>query len=218
LDCIHVYLVDDHPLVREWLGDLLRLEPDIVVDGASGEPAAALAAMVARAPDVAIVDLSLGSGSGLELIQEMQSQLPRTRVLVLSMHEGIGEVERALRAGARGYVMKSESTVQVVAAIRQVHAGRLYADAGVLTQLTERRLGRSPNGMQRPAETLSARELDVFCRLGDGHSTRRISKDLGIGQNTVQTYCARIKEKLGFADGSELVLAAVRWREGGHSG
>jgi DNA-binding NarL/FixJ family response regulator len=210
---VRIFLVDDHPLVREWLGSLLRLQPDLEVCGEAGDPARALAAMTAAPPDVAIVDLSLKHGSGLELIKDLRAQLPSVRVLVLSMHEEISDIERALRAGARGYVMKRESTGQIVAAIREVHAGRIYADAAVLAALAERMLGRPSEANPASPETLSDRELDVFRRLGEGHSTRRIADDLRLSLKTVQTYYARIREKLGLADASELMRAAVRWHD-----
>jgi DNA-binding NarL/FixJ family response regulator len=211
---IRIFLVDDHPLVREWLGALLRLQPGLEVCGEADSPAPALAAMIARPPDVAVVDLSLQQGSGLELIKSLRLQVPAVRILVLSMHEEISDIERALRAGALGYVMKRESTGQIVAAIRQVHAGRLYADAAVLAALTERSLSRRPGSASATPESLSDRELDVFRRLGEGHTTRRIADDLNIGIKTVQTYYARIREKLGLADAAELMREAIRWREG----
>lgn len=210
---IRVFIVDDHPLVREWLGNLLRLQPDLDVCGEAGDPAPALAAIIAQPPDIAVVDLSLKRGSGLDLIKSLRIQAPSVRVLVLSMHEEISEIERALRAGALGYVMKRESTGQIVAAIRQVHSGRLYADAAVLTALAERSLSRSPGSGTATPESLSDRELAVFRLLGQGHSTRRIADDLQIGIKTVQTYFTRIREKLGLADAAELVRAAVRWHE-----
>jgi DNA-binding NarL/FixJ family response regulator len=117
---IRVFLVDDHPLVREWLGNLLRLEPDFDLCGQAGEAPPALAAMTAQPPDIAVVDLSLKHGSGLELIKSLRVQAPSTRIVVLSMHEDIGDIERALRAGALGYVTKREATGQIVAAIRQI--------------------------------------------------------------------------------------------------
>ncbi len=212
---IRIFLVDDHPLVREWLGNLLRLQADLEVCGEADTPAAALSSMAQLRPDVAIVDLSLQHGSGLDLIKDLQAGLPAIQVIVLSMHEEIGDIERALRAGARGYVMKRESTGQIVNAIREVLAGRVYANAEVLAQLTERLIARPTDGPQSTPETLSDRELDVFRRLGAGHSTRRIADDLGVSPKTVQTYCARIKEKLGLVDAPELVRAAVRWREAG---
>jgi DNA-binding NarL/FixJ family response regulator len=212
-DRIRVFIVDDHPLVREWLGNLLRLETDIELSGEAEEPIAALAAMEASPPDVAVVDLSLKRGSGMELIKDLHAWVPDTRVLVLSMHEEIGDVERALRAGALGYVMKRESTNQIVAAIRQVYAGHVYAEAGILSQLAGRMMGRAARDPATAAETLSDRELEVFRRLGEGHTTRRIADDLGVSQKTVQTYCARIKEKFGLNDGTGLVQAAIRWCE-----
>ncbi len=211
---LRIFIVDDHPLVREWLGSLLRLQPDLEVCGEAGDPVHALAAMTAAPPDVAVVDLSLEHGSGLELIKDLRNQLPAVPVVVLSMHEEISDIERALRAGARGYVMKRESTSQIVTAIRQVHAGKIYAEASVLAALAERMVGRSPEENTASPEVLSDRELDVFRRLGEGHSTRRIADDLRISLKTVQTYYARIREKLGLADASELIRAAVRWQEG----
>ena len=211
---LRIFIVDDHPLVREWLGSLLRLQPDLEVCGEAGDPTRALAAMASTPPDVAVVDLSLEHGSGLELIKDLRQRLPAVPVVVLSMHEEISDIERALRAGARGYVMKRESTSQIVTAIRQVHAGKIYADAAVLAALAERMIGRSPEENAASPEVLSDRELDVFRRLGEGHSTRRIADDLKISLKTVQTYYARIREKLGLADAAELMRAAVRWQEG----
>ena len=211
---IRIFLVDDHPLVREWLGNLLRLQPDMEVVGSAGDANQALRAMVHAPPDVAIIDLTLQRGSGLQLIKDLDGQLPETRVVVLSMHEEIGDIERALRAGARGYVMKRESTSQVVDAIRQVLAGRIFADASVLAKMAERLVGRPEAASGPTDEVLSDRELEVFRRLGQGHSTRRIADDLGLSLKTVQTYCTRMKEKLAVGDANELMRAAVRWVEG----
>jgi DNA-binding NarL/FixJ family response regulator len=209
---IRVFLVDDHPLVRDWLKSLLQLEEDFEVIGEADEAPAALAAMSRSKPDIAVVDLSLKRGSGLDLIKSLRSRLPQTRVLVLSMHEEISDVERALRAGARGYVMKGESSNQIVPAIRWVHAGKIYATAEVFSRLAERVTGK-PSGFDHPAEVLSDRELEVFRRIGEGHSTRRIAEELQVSLKTVQTYCARIKEKIGLDDGAELSLTAIRWCE-----
>ena len=122
-------------------------------------------------------------------------------------------MERALRAGALGYVMKRESTGQIVAAIRQVQEGKLFADPAVLAQLTQRMVGRTAGTGENAVDLLSDRELDVFRRLGEGHPTRRIAEELNVSQKTVQAYCARIKIKLGLADSSQLARAAVRWSE-----
>lgn len=213
---VRVFIVDDHPLVREWLAALLREQPDLTVCGQAEEGGAALAGMLREPPDIAIVDLSLKGASGLDLIREVSARLPGVRVIVLSMHEEVFYAERALRAGARGYVMKRESTGQIVAAIRQVNAGKVYGDPALLAALAERLVGRPQEDAALP-ESLSDRELEVFRRLGRGHSTRRVADDLGISLKTVQTYCARIREKLGLSDGAELVRAAIRWTESSHA-
>jgi DNA-binding NarL/FixJ family response regulator len=132
-DTIRVFLVDDHPLVRDWLKTLLQTEKDFEVIGEADEQAAALSSMVADPPDIAVVDLSLRRGSGLELIKSLRGKVPDVQVIVLSMHEEISDVERALRAGARGYVMKGASSGQIVPAIRWVHSGKIYATPEVFT-------------------------------------------------------------------------------------
>jgi DNA-binding NarL/FixJ family response regulator len=208
-----IFVVDDHPLVRELLGNLLRLQPDLLVIGEAGEPAAALAAIAADPPDIAIVDISLERGSGLDLIKDLRAQFPRIAVVVLSMHEEVTDLERAFRAGASAYVMKRESTGQIVEAIRQVREGRIFANPTMLAQLTARLMGRSGGGASAPAEVLSDREFEVFRRLGEGQSTREISDALGVSLKTIQTYCARIKEKLQLDDGQELARLAFRWHE-----
>ena len=210
---IRVFIVDDHPLVREWLGNLLRLEKDIEVVGEADEPHAAFSAIEDTEPHVVVVDLSLKRGSGLDLIKALQarpSNLKQVRTLVLSMHEEIGDVERALKAGARGYVMKRESTSQIVDAIREVCAGKIFIAPELKARLAERMANYSPVEISSRPVVLSDRELEVFRRIGTGHSTRRIANDLGVSQKTIQTYCSRIKEKLGLNDGSELLRAAVR--------
>jgi DNA-binding NarL/FixJ family response regulator len=204
-----VFIVDDHPLVREWLSNLLRQSGNVVVSGFARTAPEGLAAMAGEPPDVAIVDLALQNSSGLDLIKDLAERLPSVRVVVLSMHEELFYVERAFRAGARGYVTKRESTEQIVEAVREVAAGSIYASRPTLARLAERMVG--PAAVSGSIETLSDRELEVFGRLGNGHSTRRIADELNVSIKTVQAYCARIKEKLGHGDGIELVREAVRW-------
>jgi len=208
-----IFLVDDHPLVREWLATLLRLQPGLEVSGQAEDASSGLAAMIADPPDMAIVDLSLKTSSGLDLIKDLTEHLPGIQIIVLSMHEEVFYAERALRAGARGYVMKRESTDSMVEAIRTVQAGRVYANAQLLARLAERMVGSTATASPGNVETLSDRELDVFRRLGEGESTRRIAGELHLSIKTVQAYCARIKEKLRLASGAELVREAVRWTE-----
>ncbi|AHF90344.1 response regulator containing a CheY-like receiver domain and an HTH DNA-binding domain [Opitutaceae bacterium TAV1] len=203
-----IFIVDDHPLVREWLSNLLHQSDNLLVSGYAETGRGGLAAMKESPPDVAIVDLSLQNSSGLDLIKDLGEQLPAVRVIVLSMHEEMFYVERAFRAGAKGYVTKRESTEQIVEAVREVAVGRIYASRPILGRLAERMMGRTPTAS---VEVLSDRELDVFSRLGNGHSTRRIADELNVSIKTVQAYCARIKDKLGYENGLELVRDAVRW-------
>jgi DNA-binding NarL/FixJ family response regulator len=208
-----IFLVDDHPLVREWLATLLRQQPDFEVCGQAEDAREAFATMLASPPDVAIVDLSLKTSSGLDLIKELSDRLPETQVIVLSMHEEIFYAERAMRAGARGYVTKRESTHRIVEAIHEVQAGRLYANAKLLAKLAERIVGRNQSNQPRSVETLSDRELEVFRRLGEGQANRHIAEDLHLSIKTVQAYCARIKDKLGLANAAELAREAIRWND-----
>lgn len=211
-DNVRIFLVDDHPLVREWLAQLLRGESGFAVVGQAEDVDGALEAMRTSPPDIAIVDLSLRSGTGIELIKAMREQLPAVKVVVLSMHEELAQVERALRAGAAGYVMKRESTTRIIEAIRVVRSGSVYANPDVLARLAERMVGRRQ--ATGTVDTLSDRELEVFRRMGEGQATKRISVELGVSMKTVQEYQARIKDKLGLADATELMRAAVRWTEG----
>jgi DNA-binding NarL/FixJ family response regulator len=210
-----IFLVDDHALVREWLGNLLRTQPELAVCGESGEASTALAAMLREPPDLAIVDLSLASGSGFDLVRAIRTQLPAVKVIVLSMHEEFTFIQRAFRAGAQGYVSKREATSRILPAIKQVQEGRVFAAPEFLQEMAQRSLGKPASQERSPVDALSDRELEVFRRMGQGHNTRRIAADLGVGIKTVQEYQSRLKEKLGLADVNELIRAAVRWTEQG---
>lgn len=206
-----IIIVDDHTLVREWLANLLNQEKDLEVCGTAADAAQAVTLLEKIHPDLAIVDLTLRGRSGLDLIRDIRSLTPDTQIVVLSMHEETYYAERALRAGARAYVTKRESTQRIVEAIRAVRAGHVYANAEILAQLASRLVGQSPARSLNAGESLSDRELEVFRRLGAGESTRRIANEMGLSIKTVQVYCARIKEKLSLASGSELMREAVRW-------
>lgn len=206
-----VFVVDDHPMVQEWLATFLRTQADLEVCGHASELRGALTAIQSAQPDIAIVDLFLKGGSGLDLIKDLKIHCPNIAVIVLSMHEEISYAERALRAGARGYVTKRESTTKIVEAIREVRAGRIYASAEMMAGLTARIVGQAEPRTNDPLESLSDREIEVFRRLGSGLGTREIATALGLSLPTVQTYCSRIKEKLGINTGHELMREAVRW-------
>jgi DNA-binding NarL/FixJ family response regulator len=210
---IKVLLVDDHPLVREGLVNLISQQADLQICGEAGNEPQALEIIRTVQPHVAIVDISLENGSGIELIKSIKAMFPAVTVLVLSMHDESLYAERALRAGARGYVMKREATKKVIQAIRCVLAGQLYVSDKIAALMAEKFVEGRPAATASPIEQLSNRELEVFQLLGLGHNTRQIADHLHVGFKTVQTYCARIKEKLKLGNETELLREAIRWHE-----
>jgi len=210
---IRVMIVDDHPLVRVGLASLLNNQADIEISGQADSATTALEVLAAHPVDVAIVDLTLKGRSGFDLMKDMRVHHPRTAILVLSMHEEVIYAERALRAGALGYLMKGEESRHVADAVRTVHAGRMYANSTLLARVAGRIITREVQPDTDAMETLSDRELDIFQRLGRGCPTRQISTDLNISIKTVQAHCANIKEKLGITSATELFREAVRWSE-----
>jgi DNA-binding NarL/FixJ family response regulator len=208
-----VFLVDDHPLVREWLTNLINQQADLTVCGEAESGPQAREAIVALKPDVAIVDIALKDSSGIELIKDLKQCCPSVVVLVLSMHEETHYAERALRAGAKGYIMKRETTKRVVAAIRQVLEGKLYVSDSVAAAMATQFVEGRTLATSSPVEQLSDRELEVFELLGQGRGTRQIAESLHVSVKTVQAYCARIKEKLNLGGATELLREAVRWHE-----
>jgi DNA-binding NarL/FixJ family response regulator len=208
-----VLLVDDHPLVREWLATLINQQADLQVCGETESAPAALQMMGQVNPEIAIVDISMERGSGLELIKDIKANYPNVMVIVLSMHDEALYAERALRAGARGYIMKREATKNILQAIRSVRGGKLYVSDKMAMMLAEKFVEGQPAKQISLIEKLSDRELEVFQLLGRGYSTRRIGEELHVSFKTVQAFCARIKEKLGLASATELLLEAVRWND-----
>ncbi len=207
-----IFLVDDHPLVREWLTQLVNQQPDLVVCGEAESAPAALEALATASADLVIVDLSLKDSAGLDLIKSLQGVQPAVPTLVLSMHDEALYAERAFRAGARGYVNKRESAQKVVAAVRRVLEGKLYVSEKAAEALSGQTLRGA--SLERPAiGRLSARELEVFQKLGQGIGTRQIAEDFSVSIKTVQAYCARIKEKLNVGSATELLREAVRWHD-----
>jgi DNA-binding NarL/FixJ family response regulator len=208
-----VFLVDDHPLVREWLTNLINQQPGLRVCGEAESGPQARERILALKPDVAVVDIALKDSSGIELIKDLKQCCPGVAVLVLSMHEESHYAERALRAGARGYIMKRETATKVIMAIRQVLAGKLYMSESLAAAMAAQFVTGNAPATGSLVEQLSDRELEVFELLGDGRGTRQIAESLGVSIKTVQAYCARMKEKLNLASATELVREAVRWRE-----
>jgi len=164
-------------------------------------------------PEIAIVDISLKSGSGIELIKNLKTVQPRVAVIVLSMHEEDLYAERALRAGARGYIMKRETARKVIAAIRQVLEGKLYLSERLTAMFAAKFVDAGAATVSPSITQLSDRELEVFQLLGQGYETRQIAESLNISMKTVQAFCARIKEKLNLTSATELLREAIRWHE-----
>ncbi len=207
-----ILLVDDHPLVREWLANLINEEADLEVCGQAANAREAIDLIGNFSPRIVVVDLSLDGSSGLELIKDIKAQHPKVNTIVLSMHDETLYAERAMRAGASGYVMKREATGKVLDALRAVLAGGLFFSNVVNAQLAQKLVqGSSDNSTV--VGSLSDRELEVFQLLGRGFNTRQISEQMNVSFKTVQAYCARIKEKLNLANINELIFHAVRWHE-----
>jgi DNA-binding NarL/FixJ family response regulator len=208
-----IFLVDDHPLVREGLANLINEQNDLIVCGEAEDSAGAITGIAKTRPDVALVDISLKNESGLELVKNLETQFPLVALIVLSMHDEALYAERALRAGARGYVMKRESTKSVLASIRRVLEGGVYVSERVVNSMARRFSSSSKGAESSPVERLSDRELEIFRLLGQGRTTAQIAEDLHLSLKTVQAYCARAKEKFGVSSLGELLRAAIRWED-----
>jgi DNA-binding NarL/FixJ family response regulator len=209
-----VFLVDDHPLVREWLGNLINRQADLEVCGEAGSAPQARERIEAARPDIVVVDITLESGSGLELIKDLRVMRPKMAVVVLSMHDESLYAERAMRAGARGYLVKKETTRNILHVIREVLEGRLYVSGRFAESILQGFTEGKKTGASR-VEALSDRELEVFRMIGRGMKTREIAESLHISMKTVQVYCMRIKEKLNLDDATQLMREAVRWHDAG---
>lgn len=211
---LRVVIVDDHPIVRKGLCDLINHEPGMTVCGESDTADGGLARIRLDRPDVAIVDLTLGMDSGLELVKAVNHSLPEVRVLVLSMHDESLHAERALAAGAHGYVMKDQTMGLLLGAIRAVAGGKIYVSPKMSERIVAsvRRPARA-GAHSGSAERLTDRERDVFALVGRGLTTRAIAEHLDLSVKTIETYHARIKVKLGLKNSHELIRAAVEWAQ-----
>ncbi|MGM0577520.1 MAG: response regulator transcription factor [Myxococcota bacterium] len=211
-----ILLVDDHPIVRKGLRSLVDSEPDLKVCAEASCADEALQVMDEELPDLAIVDVTLKSRSGIELTRQLRARHPDLPILVLSFHDETLYAQRALNAGARGYIMKDEATTRLHEAIRRVLHGRIYlSDA-----MTERLLEQAGAGVdapeESPVERLSDRELEVFEKIGAGLGTRAIAEQLHLSIKTIESYRANIKQKLQLGNAAELVQQAVLWVETRH--
>ena len=213
-----IFIVDDHPLVREWLTNLINQQSDLEVCGEAENAADALAGIARTRPALAVIDISLNAASGLELTKDLCIQYPSIASLVLSMHEEELYAERAMRAGVLGYVRKRETGKSILAAMRCVLEGGIYVSQKLSNAMALKFLqGHEAVGIaQSRVGRLSDRELEIFQLLGKGRSTAEIADELHLSLKTVQAYSVRAKEKLGLTTAAELLREAILWIENAH--
>jgi DNA-binding NarL/FixJ family response regulator len=205
-----ILVVDDHPVVREGLALRIASQPDLEVCGEAEDVPGALALLASVRPDLAIIDISLKKGNGLDLIERIKDHQPEVRILVWSMYAENLYAERALRAGAQGYLHKGRATDQLLDAIRAVLAGKVYVSEELASDLLHR--VTSGQKLERsPIDQLSNRELEAFELIGQGQTTEKIAALMNVSPKTVETYRARIKEKLQLNNVTELVRRATQW-------
>ena len=210
---VRVVLVEDHPMFREQLRQLISKEPDMCVCGEADNRQQALELLESVPVDIMIVDLTLKGSNGLELIKELKAREIEVPVLVLSMHEELLYAERVLRAGARGYITKHETSNEVMAAIRKVLNGQVYLGSDMAARVLENFSTRREN--ENGVSVLTDRELEIFELIGRGRSTRQISASLRLSMSTVDTYRTRIKAKLNLENATQLCHEAIRWVSAG---
>jgi DNA-binding NarL/FixJ family response regulator len=206
-----VMVVDDHPIVRQGLALLINRESDLVVCGEAEEAMGAIHVLASARPDVLIVDISLNGPDGIDLLKNIRNTHPTLPVLILSMHDEMIYAERALRAGANGYIMKQEATEKVLIAVRRILNGEIYLSERISNQILKQYITGSGTVRNSSIGDLSDRELEVFRLIGEGHGTRQIAEELHVSVKTVESYQAHIKEKLSLRSARELMQRAFAW-------
>ena len=206
-----IMIVDDHPLVRRGLAELIAEEPGLTVCGDAEDAATAIQQVHSAKPDLVIVDLVLKGGHGIELIKQIRAHNANIKMLVSSMHDESLYAERALHAGASGYINKQETPDKVIEGIREVLVGNFFFSPRMTRQLLHRFVEGRPPAAQLPIQSLSDRELEVFELIGGGRSTREVAEHLTLSVKTVETYRENIKHKLDLKNGAELTQHAVQW-------
>jgi DNA-binding NarL/FixJ family response regulator len=208
-----ILIVDDHPMMRKGLAQLIDNEPDLKVCAEADTAGQAIDLVAKQKFDLALLDISLPDKNGLELIKDIRALRPELPVLVVSMHDEMIYAERVLRAGGRGYIMKQEGGGKFLAAIRQVLTGQVYVSQQMSSRILEVFSGRQPENYGSPVRKFSDREFEVFQLIGQGIGTREIAEKLHLSVKTVEVHRANIKEKLGLKTATELVRYAVRWSD-----
>jgi DNA-binding NarL/FixJ family response regulator len=206
-----VLVVDDHPIVRQGLALLINRESDLTVCGEAEDARMAMQSITTSKPDILVVDISLNGPDGLDLLKNIRTRHPELPVLILSMHDESIYAERALRAGAQGYIMKQEATEKVLVALRRILSNEIYVSERIANRMLQHYIGSRSEGRPSSVSDLTDRELEVFRLIGEGHSTRQIAEQLHISVKTVESYQAHIKEKLSLRSARELVQHAIRW-------
>ncbi len=211
---IRTYVVDDHPAIREAIRDTIEATIDMDLCGESGSSEEAFRDIEELKPDVAIVDISLDDAHGLDLVRNVRAQYPDVRILVFSMYDEHVYAERAIRAGASGYLMKSEPTQNIITAIRRVHEGDVYLSDNMSSRISNEAAAGRTSEPSFAIDELTDREMAVFQMLGQGYNVEEIQDRLSLSRKTIETHRRRAKEKLGFDTVSELLQYAVRWTDG----
>ncbi|MGD0629640.1 MAG: response regulator transcription factor [Terracidiphilus sp.] len=207
-----VFVVDDHPLLRQGLAMMINREPDLVVCGEAEEAHTAMKAISASRPDILIADISLNGPDGLDLLKNLRLLYPDLPVLILSMHDESIYAERALRARANGYIMKQEATEKVLVAVRRILDGEIYLSSRMANKLLMQYMSGKTAETDSRLAALSDRELEVFRMIGEGLGTRQIAEALHLSVKTVESYQAHLKEKLSLRTGRELMQHAIQWK------
>jgi DNA-binding NarL/FixJ family response regulator len=208
-----ILIVDDHPMMREGLAQLIGQQPDMMVCGEAGEAGDALEKIRLLKPDLVLADISLPGRNGLELIKDIRAMDPAAAVLVISMHDESFYAERVLRAGGRGYVMKQEGGKKILEAIRQVSSGQIFVSEKMSARILEIFSGHQSDGGKSGVEKLTDREFEVFQLIGQGMGTKELAQELRVSPKTIEVHRANIKVKLQLKTMAELIRHAVRWVE-----
>jgi DNA-binding NarL/FixJ family response regulator len=206
-----VLLVDDHPIVRQGLALLIDREPDLSVCGEAEGAHSAFHAITTLRPDIVVLDISLSGPDGLDVLKEIRTKTASLPVLILSMHDESIYAERAMRAGANGYIMKQEATEKVLVAIRRILQGEVYLSDRLTNAMLQHYVRGASPASSSPLVNLTDRELEVFRLIGEGHGTRQIADELHLSVKTIESYQAHIKEKLALRNARELVQHAIEW-------
>jgi DNA-binding NarL/FixJ family response regulator len=208
-----VLVIDDHPILRKGVAQLINVQPDFTVCGETDDTRKVISTIQSSKPDVVILDVSLKGASGIEALKDIKAQFPDLKVLMLSMHDESIYGSRALRAGASGYIMKQEAPEIMLEALRKVVKGDVYLSQRLSTRMLNTFVGHDKGALASPMDALSDRELEVFALLGQGHGTRAIAEKLNLSVKTVESHRAHIKEKLNLTNAMELTHHAIQWAQ-----